>query len=236
MSFKIYPAPYDVIYARAIQLGNLSLSSNAEGELVVGNGGANLGLTYTSDTTLSITAPATLKIIMVAGGGAGGAALIQSALVHAGGGGGGGEARVHSEIPLLEGDTLEVVVGKGGTESSPDGTDSVVTIRGADSVVREVIRVAGGKGASFNIGGNGGNGNSHPSLAGQPGQDGQSLSFPSNPIGGAGGFSFFSLPTNGGDVNSPQGEDGNLGGGGGGNAPGATTIAKGGDGFVTLAY
>lgn len=192
-------------------------------------------MVITSSLTFRAGRDMGIEVNMVGGGGAGGLPVTQSALTLAGGGGGAGEARSIVFLTVLKDDNVVTVIGDGGTASDPDGKETSLAVVRNNQVVYQ-LRVAGGKGAVFDQGGEGGSQYSHSSLAGDPGTDGEALPSGENPNGGVGGASFFSRPSRGGTSTDPVGQPGEVGSGGGGSAPGTTDVAPGGKGQIILEF
>ena len=127
--------------------------------------------------TQSFMVPAGVTAILVKIWGAGGGAP-ETAAPSAGGLGGGGGFTT-AMLPVTPGETLEVIVGKGGTQSDAYGGGGQAGLYGAGGGGRSAIRRASTELATAGGGGGGSNCNSNPGdpcgdggAGGWPGQDG----------------------------------------------------------------
>jgi len=143
---------------------------------------------FTTSGTFNFTVPAGVSQITVAawgGGGAGGGSNNYTDCEGVGGAGGGGGAYANSTLNVTPGQTLQVVVGAGGTGvSGANGTAGGPSFVGNDTnPANAFVRAASGSGGAANTGGGqppGGAGGTIPAsvgdtlLAGENGEDGDS--------------------------------------------------------------
>ena len=199
------------------------------------------------DKNSTIQIPMGIKEIfvsLVGGGGAGGIGSIKDNISFSGGGGGSGNGFKSVSIKITNNSSvyIECVIGKGGSQLSQAGEDTVIRIM-VDG--REFTTLVGGGGEPGgnginNKGGLGGILNNQYNVRAKSGMKGSSTILTCSPIAGNGGASLFSPGGKGGSYNlqDPLESFGKYGSGGAGKIPTTQfeTPNPGGDGFVIVEY
>lgn len=209
----------------------------------------------TPSKTVEIPANVTALLVTAGGGGgAGGCGSVDNENATGGSGGGAAAGVISYPIKVTKNDRkIEFTIGKGGTEPSQDGKDTVIKYGS------QIITLGGGKGpkeTDNEAGGMGGLCDLHAIYSGHSGSAGgeelcerKAKSVP--PVtGGDGGNSLFSKGGTGGFKAHIQSQDGKMipslkgldaesfSAGGGGSSPGIDKklVGKGGDGFVCIQF
>ena len=238
MSVLLITSSINISSARALTVGNCSVTLGSTTGVVLVNSGGYCYLAFSSTGANSFTVPTGVSssaVLVVAGGGAGGAGAW-------GGGGGAGGVVYAASYPLTAGATMNLSVGGGGAPGNSNLTPSTNrSNNGQDSWINSsstFVAKGGGAGASYAYG-DGTASNRNGSNGGSGGGGTEHAS------GGLGGTSTQTTPTyattvygQSGGASAAASNQSGAGGGGAGGVGTATTssVAGGAGGAGTNAF